>query len=350
MRLVRVCVGVGVLAFSATICGPAVFGQTAPLPNLTSKLVVVRFSVVQGRIEATSNEPGFEREQTSTTESGRHESFSITTNNEEEASVKYELTSDSEQISLTVVDGFDVAISRHSLRQPNGATVEFHQPRSGPMTLSVEQDGVRRDLSGETIWYLLLAEPELCRQHLLPLMRMLRSDWRLAETAQGIEADMLRIAAEYVPENIHRWSRLVADMASERFIVRQAAERELRAQGSTVVPYLQSLDRHQLDLEQISRIGAIVASQPETAEDSADEEGCRLMDNRALWVILLTRPQESTRRVAARQLAFLLGTDAIQFDPGAAESVRQAQVDALRKRVESESAAPKSAKAGSADK
>ena len=67
------------------------------------------------------------------------------------------------------------------------------------------KDGVTREVRGETVWYLLLAEPELCRQHLLPLLEMLRSDWRLVETAQAIESQMLRIAEAYQPENLRRW-------------------------------------------------------------------------------------------------------------------------------------------------
>ena len=93
----------------------------------------------------------------------------------------------------------------------------------GPITLTVEQDGVTREVQGESVWYLLLAEPELCRQHLLPLLNMLRGDWHVVETAQAIESQMLRIAGEYRPENLRRWNRMVADLASDRFIVRQAA-------------------------------------------------------------------------------------------------------------------------------
>ena len=197
---------------------------------------------------------------------------------------------------------------------------------------------MRRKVRGETLWYLLLAEPELCRQHLLPLLNMLRGDWRLVETAQAIESQMLRIAAAYRPENIRRWSALVANLASDRFLIRQAADRELRSDGTTVIPFLQSLNRHHLDLEQSSRIASIVESQSDSAEDTPEQEACRLMDNQRLWLVLLGRPQESTRGVAARQLAFLLGTDSIAFDPGAAAPVRKTQMEALRTRIEAHGA------------
>jgi hypothetical protein len=323
-----------VVASAATV-----LGQTSDLPNLTSRLVVVRFSMAGGRIEATADQPGFEREQTSTIEPGRHETLSVSTNNEEEASVKYDLATDTEQLSVNVSDGCDVSISRHPAKKPHAAQVDFQQPRTGPIVLTVEQDGVKREIRGDTVWYLLLSEPELCREHLLPLLAMLRSDWRLVETAQAIESQMLRIAGAYREANLRRWSRLVGNLASDQFMVREAADRQLRAEGTVVLPFLQSLDRHQLDFEQASRIDGIVDMQAESTEDTPEQEASQLMDNRSLWAVLLNRPQESTRRTAARQLAFLLGDGSIEFDPGAPELVRKAQAEALRKRIGANAAA-----------
>ena len=334
--LLRGVVSACVLASSA-----AAFGQVSPLPNLASRLVVVRFSVTMGRIEAAADQPGFESEQTSNVEPGHHETLSINSNNEQEASIKYELTTGDEQLSVDVSEGFEVVISRHPTKQSHSAQVDFHQPRMGPITLTVVQNGVTHEVRGDTVWYLLLAEPDLCRQHLLPLLEMLRGDWRLVETAQSIESQMLRIAEAYKPENIQRWGALVADLASDHFIVRQAAERELRADGTTVIPYLQALNHRQLDFEQYSRISGIVDSQANAAEDTPEQEACRLMDDRPLWIVLLNRPRETTRRLAVRQLAFLMG-ESIQFDPGAADSVRKSQLDVLRKRVETTAAAKRS--------
>lgn len=329
---------VGACAAAAVVFSGVAFGQSAAgLPNLSGRLVVVHFSVVMGRIAASADQPGFESEQSSSIEPGRHETLSVSANNDSEASVKYQLTTGDEQLSVNVTEGYDVSFSRHPTNQPHAAQVDFHQPRSGRITLTVVQDGVTREVHGETLWYLLLAQPELCRQHLLPLLEMLRSDWRLVETAQAIESQMVRIAAAYQPDNLQRWSKLVANLASDRFMVRQAAERELRAEGTTVVPYLQSLNHHQLDLEQWSRITGIVDAQSNGAEDTPEQEACRLMDDRPLWVILLSRPQESTRRMAARQLEFLLG-HSIEFDPGAPESVRKNQLEALRKRIDATAA------------
>jgi hypothetical protein len=331
--LLRGLIGACVVASSTVACG-----QAGALPNLSGRLLVVHFSIAMGRIEASADQPGFESEQSSSIEAGRHETLSIHANNDAEASVKYELTTQSEQLSVNVSEGFEVSFSRHPAGQPHAAQVEFHQPRTGRITLTVVQDGVTREVHGETVWYLLLAEPELCRQHLIPLLDMLRSDWRLLETAQAIESQMVRIAAAYQPDNLRRWGTLVANLASDRFIDRQAAERQLRTEGTTVIPYLQSLNRRKLDLEQRSRISSIVDSQALGAEDTPEQAACRLLDDRPLWIVLLSRPQETTRRMAARQLAFLLG-ESIQFDPGAADSVRKTQLEALHKRIESSAAA-----------
>jgi len=337
--LLRGVVSACVLASSAATFGQVgQAGARGALPNLSGRLVVVHFSVTAGRIQATADQPGFESEQSSTIEPGHHETLSVSANNDQEASVRYKLTTGDEELSVDVSEGYDVSFSRHPAKQSHAARVDFRQPRTGQITLTVVQDGVTHEVHGNTVWNLLLSDPELCRQHLLPLLEMLRSDWRLIETAQAIESQMLRIAGAYRPENLRRWSVLVANLASDRFIDRQKAERELRADGTIVIPYLQSLNHRQLDLEQRSRIADIVDAQANGAEDSPEQEACRLMDDRPLWAVFLSRPQESTRRMAARQLAFLLG-GSIDFDPSAAESARKVQLEALRKRLESSASA-----------
>jgi hypothetical protein len=154
------------------------------------------------------------------------------------------------------------------------------------------------------------------------------------ELAQGIEFQMVRTTEAYQPENLQRWSALVTDLASERFTVRQGAERQLRAAGSAVLPYLQGLDRSRLDFEQWSRIQRILESRYGADEDTAELAASQLMSDQLLWVALADRPQAKVRRAAARQLAFLLG-ESPRFDPDAPESGRRTQLAELRRRIES---------------
>jgi hypothetical protein len=304
------------------------------LPNLAARLSVVHFFIADGRIEATGLEAGLEREQTSTGGSDRQEKLAFSTNADQEASIEYELSSATELVTVEVIDGRQVTLARHPAKDNKAtAQVDFTQPNDGPLSLTVTDHGVVRRVGGPTLWHLLVSEPELCRRHLLPLLEMLRSDWHLTEVSQAVEAQMVRTAEAYQPENLQRWSALVADLASEKFTVRQGAERQLRAAGSAVFPFLQGLDRGKLDFEQCSRIQRILESRYGAGEDTAELAASELMTDRLLWVDLADRPQASVRHAAARQLAFLLGENP-RFNPDASADIRRAQLAALRRRIE----------------
>ena len=97
------------------------FSDKRALPNLTSRLVVVRFSVTMGRIEAPPISPASNASRHSMIEPGRHETLSVSTNNDQEASVKYELTTGDEQLSVYVSEGYEVSFSRHPIKESHSA-------------------------------------------------------------------------------------------------------------------------------------------------------------------------------------------------------------------------------------
>jgi hypothetical protein len=311
--------------------------SAAVLPNLSSRLSSIHFYVDGGRLQAVANEPSVERDTTSDLGTSRREKLIINTNADQDASIEYELLTGDEMLTANVVDGRQFTIVRRP-KNTLGIVVEFNQPQDGPLTLTVKESGKLREIKGPTIWHLIIAEPELCGRCLLPLLEMFRPDWHLAETARSIEAQMLRTAGEFREENLRAWDSLVADLASDRFAVRQRAERELRAAGATVIPYLQGLDRRRLDFEQRSRIQHIIDSADNDDEDRAEGVASRLMADRQVWLVLLDRPDEGTRRTAAGALSYLTG-EPISFDAAAPAATRQRQLEALRKRIAAETPA-----------
>jgi hypothetical protein len=310
----------------------------AALPNLANRLPSVRFFVDGGRLQAIANEAGVERENSSDLGTSRREKLILNTNADQDASIQYELSTGDELLTANVVDGQQFTITRRPGKDSKGPAIEFHQPQDGPLTLSVKDRDTVREIMGPTIWHLLLSEPELCRQHLLPLLEMFRPEWHLAETTRSIEAQMLRTAGEFRPENLRSWDALVADLASDRFADRQRAERELRLAGAAVIPFLQGLDHRRLDYEQWSRIQHIIESADSDDEDRPESVASRMMADRHVWLVLLDRPDESTRRTAAGALSYLFG-EPVQFDPAARESIRRRQLEALQKRVAREAPA-----------
>ncbi len=304
----------------------------SPLPNLAKSLHSVRFYVGGGRIQAVASEAGVEQETSSDQGMARREKLVLNTNDALDASIQYELSGGDEQLSVDVVDGQQITIGRHPAKGVNGPSIEFRQPQTGPLTLSINDGATIREVKADSLWHIILTEPELSERYLLPLLEMFRPDWRLMETAHAAESQMLRTAAEYRPENLRSWDQLVAELGSDRFVERQHAEHELRAAGSVVIPYLASLERRRLDFEQWSRIQQIVALADGDDEDRPDTIANRLMPDRRIWLMMLERPSESSRRTAANQLSFLFGSP-IAFDPAANDAVRRSQLAKLTERI-----------------
>ena len=138
-----------------------------------------------------------------------------------------------------------------------------------------------------------------------------------------------------------RWDPLVEQLADERFSRREAADRELRSAGPVVLSYLQGLDFNRLDAEQQYRIRRIVRSlSRQTGDDTAEKFAPQLLADPDLWLALLSRQEESARRLAARQLEAILGQP-IRFDPAADNATRKTQIERLQAKIRSNRPEPK---------
>ncbi|HUY35508.1 MAG TPA: hypothetical protein VMV69_22385 [Pirellulales bacterium] len=217
--------------------------------------------------------------------------------------------------------------------------VVFGQPAEGFLSLSVGEGYERKEYRGATIWHLFLAEPELCRNELAPLLQIMKPGWNLVERAQNYEMFLFRSADIQRQPSRGAWLRLVADLGHEKFSRRQAADRRLRIGGSELLPFLLSLDLDRLDAEQRFRVGAIMRSSAVKEDDAGkvDDDTPNqiirpLRDDPIVWIELLARDDEQKRRIAGKQLSRLLN-EVIDFDPAAEADQRKKQIDALRRRV-----------------
>lgn len=213
--------------------------------------------------------------------------------------------------------------------------IEFHQQPNRSLVLIVGAEGERREVRAATLWYLLLTEPELCREHLGPLLALLRDDWRLFETAAAIESGMYEAVEQQLLPDRHRWADLVEALASDDFGTRQAADRALRQIGRVAVPYLESLPAPSLDAEQRFRIRRIITAVAlGDSEDTAASMSLLAACDPRAWVALLDHQDPSRRRMAFEQLGDLLD-EPVTFDPTGPAAERRLQVEELRRRFES---------------
>ncbi len=210
--------------------------------------------------------------------------------------------------------------------------LDFEQESGVPLRLSLEGEQGKRQIEGDGFWQLYLADPELVRQHLVPLLEILRPGWQLASTGAAIEDALAQRTHDPRRGALARWAQWVERLASPKFADRESAQRQLTAAGPIVVPYLQGLDRRRLDAEQAARVRAIIEALSADNEDSADRVATWLSGDEQVWLSLAGRSEPAKRLAAARQLALLLG-EPPDFDPLADAAVRQAQLEHLRGRL-----------------
>jgi hypothetical protein len=222
----------------------------------------------------------------------------------------------------------------HIVQQPEAGAdvlpVEFTQPSSGPLSLTLGARQSQRVIHGASLWHLLIGYPEICRQHLLPLLQLIDSRWDPGKLAADLEEDLIELARSQDAPDRRHWEALVAQLRDERYTHREAADRQLRAAGRIVIHYLRHLDPADLDAEQKFRVRRIIAALDDSeGVDTPDRVTSWLAGDPSIWLGLLSRDSESTRRLAFQQLSSLLGKPPV-FDPAADEKTRQSQIEQIR--------------------
>ncbi len=323
-----------VLALAGRAC--CACGQDPDLPPIelgsatAVRLRWIQFSMVSGRVVATSAHVGTNMTTTSTNaETRRRESLAIDISSAL-PNVQLELTTASEQFKLALTDANRLSIYR--VRSAEGYTLEFEQNPRQPLRLTVALAGAERTWRAESFWHLWIAEPQVAGRHLIPVLELLHPSWQLASMGAEIEDTLVR-SARHQQLDRQRWARLVDSLASPKFAERQEAERELYKAGQVVVPYLQNLDRSRLDAEQSHRIREIVNSLSVGYKDSVDRIATWLSGDEQVWLALLSRGELAKRRVALAQLGALVDGP-IEFDPAASDEARTSQWERLQHRLQ----------------
>jgi hypothetical protein len=183
-------------------------------------------------------------------------------------------------------------------RMPNADGVvplQFYQPANGDVRLTIGAGTTAKTISAPTLWHLLLQQRDACDRELLPLLSLLRCDWRLDQQLEQLDKRL--VALSPTPPSAD-WQKLIQQLGDQRFQVRQAADRELRRLGQSILPTLESIDKSKLDREQRLRIAAICEALAESEEDEPQRLAQWLGNDKRLWQAL---SQDSAWQTIAQQ-------------------------------------------------
>jgi len=293
----------------------------------------LRFRIVEGRVTfGCRNLTNFQSQ--NSYGDGRKEAINLGNENGR-PTLRYERTTSKEQLIINAAASSDkVSISRTPRGASSVAAVEFQQSPNEKITLTLGTGDRRQVFRAADLWRLAIAQPKECKEHLFPLLDLLRPDWKIAAIVARVETSLLARARENVTSHRARWAALVEQLGDDQFAKREAADRALRAGAASALGYLRQLDFDRLDAEQQFRVRRIIGALGGKSEDDSTEEvAASLARDCTVWLALLGRPEAATRQTAARQLAALLG-EPIDVDPAAEPETQKAKREKLRARIE----------------
>jgi hypothetical protein len=325
---------IALAVLTVNLIGSVSTGHEQAHTSLVVKKNWVRFDLVLGRITATQIRGGHRNcTQKSGDKSSKHELLSVTAGINTPSSIRYELTDNNQWLTVAILKRNEVVILREP--RPGSATVrlEFVQPGEGQITLTLG-DPERPDVmvSSDSIWHLLLSEPELCETELIPILALLRPHWNLTESASQIEEDLFRAAAKSDGGSLEHVRALVKGLKSSRFVDRQRADQQLRAMGVVVLAQFKQLEQATLTREQRQRIQRIETDLAVQKADTPERIVAWMLNDPTVWLSMLSR-QDAGKRKAAADWLFEVHPSANKFDPLAEETQRREQINALRLRI-----------------
>jgi len=297
---------------------------------LLSAHPVVRVQFVQGRIAVSSLEVLPTTQAAAQTADGHEENLRIQTAGGG-VCLHYTLTDEDRELVYDIQQGSEVRIKRRPRRDGAGVAVEYRQPPRGPVQLEIDDGQTRLVIRGTSLWHLLLTDPQPTRTHLAPLVEILRPSTRLATVADDVRGSLFQAAQAPAFPARDDIARLIRQLDSSEFRVRQGADRALRSMGPGIGPHLTALDPRTLSLEQRERVKAILDGLAGPAADTPERIAAWLATDPLVWVELL-RDHDVTRRQTALSHMIRLTGGPISFDPLAAVNDRERQIDGLRRR------------------
>jgi hypothetical protein len=300
---------------------------------LLTRLHWVRFDLVLGRVQATTNRKDQSRQHaTDQSESGRREKLFVSVD-QGLISLKYQSIAADRSLHIDVVRRGEVQIrtTEHTATQP--CSVVYAQPQRGNVSLEITKGAqAPTRFEAASLWHLMLAHPDQCRQYLVPTLELLRPNWNIEQDRLKVLAQLMQIRPEQYTVSQAEVSELVEQLDDPRFRVRQLADRQLRSLGQCGLIYLDRVDLETLATEPRERVQRIRAAIAERAVDTPACVAARLSHDERVWITLLGSPQPQTRAVAKRQLTYLC-QDEIRFDPSADPDQRAQQIATLRREL-----------------
>ena len=195
----------------------------------------------------------------------------------------------------------------------NSATnykITWNQPVHGPIKIDLTSENKTQTLSTQSIWHLRFEQPELCEQHLFPMLLKIEPNWNLeliaAETEKRLE-EVFQVAPQVTEQRIQT---LLQEFTSSNASTRDKAHRELRSLGLAILTPLTKLDWDRLEPEQRLRIERLVHTMKPTTDDTPNRLAAWLAGDFAVCERIALKLKGDAKKQGLNYLQALSGSEA----------------------------------------
>lgn len=297
--------------------------------SLFARLRWAQFQLVLGRIEV-ANIPSSQSRTAASEGVDLVEKLSIS-GDTDIPSVRYERLTPNELVTITVIDGDRVEIDRVATSALAAVPVRFRQNPEADVLLRIGEDADTQTHRAPTLWHLMVASPEACELHLLPLLELMQPSWKFGEMLSRTTDELIREAATSDFDTRHAARGLIAKLKSPDFTTRQQAQIQLRQLGLGVLPYLNHMTDSELTREQQRRLEQVCSELRGKEADSPERLALWLVEDERIWLSMLAHDELPIRTFAASHLAKRFAKP-MDYDPEGTPLERQQQVARIRAR------------------
>lgn len=307
-----------------------VTGAEEPGLSLFARADWARLHLVLGRIEIDNIRSSQTRSAiVGETESNEKLSISADTIT---PSVRYRQVTPQVMLIVEVINGNRVRIRRDPANSDSPA-ISFEQMPGRDLVLRVGKAETGEEYLAPSIWHLLLEQPEVCQQHLLPILQWLQPKWRFKQFSSRTEDELLLRAKTNQFTTARLASQLVRRLDSHDFEVRRAALEEMRQLGTAVLPWLRQVDLAELSREQRQRLERLQTDLRTRASDSPARVADWLVEDERTWLAMLGHEERAVRQIAASHLSKRFPR-AFDSEPGVDPSKQAIQIAKLKAKYE----------------
>ncbi|MDZ7618389.1 MAG: hypothetical protein U1E05_15395, partial [Patescibacteria group bacterium] len=244
------------IAAMAVLVAASTVGRVEAVPPVPMLDQLVRsedaiFAVVTGRVALVGG--GLGTRSTSSTGPAMSESLQMRFS-QEETVLSYQLNIPTDVFAVDVSGKQAIRIEWRPTGKASFPSVAYIQKPGQEVLLVVGGDEQAASIEATSLWHLLLAAPEPCHQHLLPILAPLWPQWDLEQLGKDVERGLLQLESSSAAAERARWAALLNQLDDDSFARREAADRELRAAGPRALGFLRRQEFGALRPEQQYRV------------------------------------------------------------------------------------------------